>query len=177
MAKNYGFLICILVMVMDIVAGILGIQAEIAQNKEKHMKVWIFDCRYPSYQAFRLGLAAVILLALAHTIANLLGGCICVRSKEQYRSATANRQLAVAFLIFSWIVLAVAFSMLIIGTLANSRSRQSCGILNHRFLVIGGILCFIHGLFTVPYYVSATATRREEKRQQDNLAPAAARHA
>jgi len=33
MAKNYGFLICILVMVMDIVAGILGIQAEIAQNK------------------------------------------------------------------------------------------------------------------------------------------------
>jgi hypothetical protein len=33
MAKNYGFLICILVMVMDIVAGILGIQAETAQNK------------------------------------------------------------------------------------------------------------------------------------------------
>lgn len=33
MAQNYGFLICILVMVMDIVAGILGIQAEIAQNK------------------------------------------------------------------------------------------------------------------------------------------------
>lgn len=66
------------------------------------MKVWIFECRYPSYQAFKLGLAAVILLALAHTIANLLGGCICVWSKEQYRSASANRQLAVAFLIFSW---------------------------------------------------------------------------
>ncbi|KAK2393370.1 putative transmembrane protein [Trifolium repens] len=129
MAKNYGFLICILVMVMDIVAGILGIQAETAQNKEKPMKVWIFECRYPSHQAFQLGLAAVILLSLAHIIANLLGGCVW--SKDQYRSATANRQLAVAFLIFSWIVLAVAFSMLIIGTLANSRSRKSCGILNH----------------------------------------------
>jgi len=33
MAKNYGFLVCILVLVLDIVAGILGIQAEIAQNK------------------------------------------------------------------------------------------------------------------------------------------------
>jgi hypothetical protein len=67
------------------------------------------------------------------------------------------------------IVLAVAFSMLIIGTLANSRSRKSCGIFNHRFLFIGGILCFIHGLFTVPYYVSATAMRREEKRQLESL--------
>jgi hypothetical protein len=71
-------------------------------KQEKPMKVWIFECRYPSHQAFQLGLAAVILLSLAHIIANLLGGCVCVWSKDQYRSATANRQLAVAFLIFSW---------------------------------------------------------------------------
>lgn len=31
--KNYGFLICIFVMIVDVVAGILGIQAEIAQGK------------------------------------------------------------------------------------------------------------------------------------------------
>lgn len=70
------------------------------------------------------------------------------------------------------IVLAVAFSMLIIGTLANSRSRKSCGMFNRRFLSIGGILCFIHGLFTVPYYVSATATIREAERQHGNSGPA-----
>ncbi|KAJ7968387.1 Transmembrane protein, putative (DUF1218) [Quillaja saponaria] len=166
MAKNYGFLVCILVMVMDIVAGILGIQAEIAQNKVKHLRMWIFECRDPSYQAFKLGLAASILLALAHVIANLLGGCICIWSKQEYQKATANRQLAVAFLILSWIVLATGLTMLLIGTLANSRSRKSCGIAHHRFLSIGGILCFIHGFFTVAYYVSATATRREEKKNQ-----------
>ncbi|KAK7412230.1 hypothetical protein VNO78_03680 [Psophocarpus tetragonolobus] len=169
MTKNYGFLICILVMVLDIVAGILGIEAAIAQNKEKHMRVWIFECRYPSYDAFKLGLAAATFLAFAHIIANLLGGCICVWSKAQFRSATANKQLAVAFLIFSWLVLVAALSMLIIGTLENSRSRKSCGMLSRRFLSIGGILCFIHGLFTVPYYVSATATRREEKRQENPM--------
>ncbi|CAL0309469.1 unnamed protein product [Lupinus luteus] len=168
MAKNYGFLICILVMVMDIVAGILGIQAEIAQNKVKHVKMLIFECRDPSHKAFEMGLSAAILLVLAHTIANLLGGCICVWSTQQYHNATANRQLTVIFLIFSWIAFGVAFSLLIIGTLANSKSRESCGILNHHLLSIGGIMCFIHGLFTVPYYVSATATRREEKRQQNN---------
>ncbi|KAL4391690.1 hypothetical protein HN51_013119 [Arachis hypogaea] len=74
------------------------------------------------------GLAAAILLVCAHAIAHLLGRCICIWSTQQYQTATANKQLALAFLIFSWIVLGVAFSMLIIGTLANSRSRKSCGI-------------------------------------------------
>ncbi|KAK7363006.1 hypothetical protein VNO77_05132 [Canavalia gladiata] len=170
MAQNYGFLVCILVMVLDVVAGILGIQAEIAQNKVKDLKMWVFVCRDPSYEAFKLGLSASIFLALAHVIAHLLGGCICMRSKEECQKATANRQLAIAFLIFSWVALAIAFSMLIIGTLANSRSRESCGISNHRFLSIGGILCFIHGLFTIVYYVSVTATRREEKRQGSSIA-------
>ncbi|KAL2341996.1 hypothetical protein Fmac_009936 [Flemingia macrophylla] len=181
MAKNYGFLICILVMVLDIVAGILGIEAEAAQNKEKHMRVWIFECRYPSYDAFKLGLAAATLLALAHVIANLLGGCFCVKSIDGFRRTTANRQLAVTFLIFSWIVLGVAFSMLMIGALANSTSRKSnCSMLSHRFLTIGGILCFIHGFFTVPYYVSATAATREDhnrpQTREDHNRPQSATH-
>ena len=33
MARNYGFLVCLLIMILDIIAGILGIEAEIAQNK------------------------------------------------------------------------------------------------------------------------------------------------
>ena len=33
MARNIGLLVCLLVMVMDVVAGILGIEAELAQNK------------------------------------------------------------------------------------------------------------------------------------------------
>ena len=56
--------------------------------------------------------------------------------------------------------------MLIIGTMSNSRSRKSCGIAHHRFLSIGGILCFVHGLFAVSYYVSVTAAQREKQRLQ-----------
>ncbi|KDP20824.1 hypothetical protein JCGZ_21295 [Jatropha curcas] len=153
-------------MAMDIAAGILGIEAEIAQNKVKHLRMWIFECRDPSYQAFKLGLAAAVLMVLAHVIANLFGGCICMWSKEDFSKASANKQLAVTSLIFSWIILAIGFSMLIIGTMANSRSRKSCGISHHRVLSIGGILCFIHGLFVVAYYVSATAAAREETPRQ-----------
>lgn len=66
--------------------------------------MWIFECRDPSEQAFKLGLAAAILLALAHVIGNLLGGCVCISSKEDYDRSSANKQLAVASLVFSWYV-------------------------------------------------------------------------
>jgi len=139
MAQNYGFLVCILVLVLDVVAGILGIQAEIAQNKVnmyhisyipilnvgerrevlisnepcfhvlgwkqvKDLKMWALECRDPSYGAFKLGVAASILLAFAHAFPHLLGGCICMRSKEECQRSTANRQLAVSFLLLSWYV-------------------------------------------------------------------------
>jgi hypothetical protein len=166
----------------------------------KHLKMWIFDCRDPSHQAFKLGLAAVILLSLAHIVATLLGGCTCMCSKEEFNKASANKQLAVASLFFSWyvlskqqnlhtaqtqnliltytyfcsehirIILAIGFSLLIIGTMANSKSRKLCGLSHNRVLSIGGILCFVHGLFTVSYYVSATATARDNSRHHDRNA-------
>ncbi|KAF5943705.1 hypothetical protein HYC85_017782 [Camellia sinensis] len=119
MSKHIGPVVCLLIMMLDIVAGILGIQAEITQNKVKNQRVWIFDCREPSHEAFKLGLAALVLLCLAHTIANFFGGCVCICSKQDLQRATANKPLAVGFLIFSWIILAMASTMLIIGTLGK----------------------------------------------------------
>ncbi|KAE9445040.1 hypothetical protein C3L33_23062, partial [Rhododendron williamsianum] len=72
MEKNIGPMVCLLILIMDIIAGILAIEAEIAQNKVENLKIWVLECRDPSYQAFKLGMAAAVLLALAHTIANLL---------------------------------------------------------------------------------------------------------
>ncbi|CAI0468063.1 unnamed protein product [Linum tenue] len=161
--KSIGVAICLLIMALDVTAGILGIEADIAQNQVKHLKVWIFECRDPSLKAFKLGVAAAVLLTFAHVIANLLGGCVCMSSKAEFQRASANRQLAVASLVFAWITLVVGFSMLIIGIMANSKSRKSCGLSHNRVLSIGGILCFIHGLFTIAYYVSAAAATKEEE--------------
>uniref|UniRef100_A0A803NYY8 Uncharacterized protein n=1 Tax=Cannabis sativa TaxID=3483 RepID=A0A803NYY8_CANSA len=171
MARNFGPLICLVVMVMDVAAGILGIEAEVAQNKVKHLRLWVFECRDPSYEAYKLGIAAVVLLTMAHVIANLIGGCVCIWSRAEYEKANANKQLAVGSLILSWIVLAAGFSLLMVGTLANSRSRKSCGIAHHRFLSIGGILCFIHGIFIIAYYISAKAADREEHKNRQGHQP------
>uniref|UniRef100_A0A7N0REK1 Uncharacterized protein n=1 Tax=Kalanchoe fedtschenkoi TaxID=63787 RepID=A0A7N0REK1_KALFE len=166
MVKNVAPVVCILIVVLDVVAGILGIQAEVAQNKVQHLKEWVLECRDPSYQAFKLGLAASILMALAHVVANVLGGCVCFFTKEEYDKASANKQLAVASLAFSWIILVIGFAMLVSGTLANSKSRTSCGVDDHRLLSIGGILCFVHGMFLVAYCVAATAAAKEEAHTQ-----------
>ncbi|CBI28982.3 hypothetical protein VitviT2T_017961 [Vitis vinifera] len=163
MAKLCGLFVCMLIVAMDVGAGILGIEAEVAQNKVKHLRLWIFECREPSEDAFKLGLAAAALLAFAHILSNLLGGCMCICSQEDFQKASPNRQLSVVCLVFSWIILAVGFSMLVIGTLSNHKSRTSCGFSHHHFLSIGGILCFVHALFCVAYYVSATAALNEEK--------------
>ncbi|CAA0826545.1 Protein of unknown function (DUF1218 [Striga hermonthica] len=165
MQKNIAFLVCFLIMVIDIVAGVLGIQAEVAENKVQELRVWVFECRDPSNQAFKLGLSAVVLLCLAHIITNLLGGCVFIGSKEELDRASPNKQLAAASLVMSWIMLAIAFILLMSGTLANAQTRKNCGIAHHRQLSIGGILCFVHGLFSVAYYVSASAIADEEKKQ------------
>ncbi|XVE66296.1 hypothetical protein DITRI_Ditri08aG0069300 [Diplodiscus trichospermus] len=85
-------------------------------------------------------------------------------SQVEFQRASPNRQLSVACLIFTWIILAVGLSTLVIGILSNNKYRASCGFTHHHFLSIGGILCFVHGLFSVAYYVSATATSDEEEK-------------
>lgn len=156
MAKIFGIFACFLIVALDVTAGILGIKAEAAQNQEKHLRVFIFECKEPSHDAFLLGLAAVSLLAIAHILANLLGGCsIC--ATDDVQKASPSRQISLACLLFTWIILAVGLSMLVIGTMSNRKSRASCGFTHHHFLSIGGILCMVHGLFSVAYYVTTTA--------------------
>ncbi|PKA52393.1 hypothetical protein AXF42_Ash019776 [Apostasia shenzhenica] len=174
MVRVGSFLVCLLILIMDIAAGTLGIEAEIAQSKGKHLRVLIFECKEPVHEAYRLGLAAAVILAAAHTMANFLGGCTCFGSKEEFARSSANRQMAAATLAVSWIILLVGFSLLMIGAMGNSKSKATCGFGHRHFLSIGGILCFVHGLFCVAYYVSAVASWEEGKSHGKNPAATSA---
>ncbi|XAR68074.1 hypothetical protein NMG60_11003075 [Bertholletia excelsa] len=156
MARVVGIFVCLVIVVMDIIAGILGIKAEAAQNQEKHLRLWLFECKQPSHEAFLLGMAAAGLLALAHVLANLVGGCnVC--TQEELSKASPSRQCSLACLFLTWVVLAVGLGLLVIGTMSNRKSRASCGLTHHHYLSLGGILCFVHAGFSVAYYVTATA--------------------
>lgn len=139
---------------------------------------------------------------MAHVIANLLGRCICIRSKEELYHASPSKQLASASLILSWylcqairlfsnnnaserisfylhihwhnlwlwtrIMLGFTLTLLISGTLSNSKSRRDCGIAHHHLLYVGGVFCFFHGIFLVAYYLSATVFGREQLSQHES---------
>ncbi|KAF3789605.1 hypothetical protein EJ110_NYTH11672 [Nymphaea thermarum] len=163
MAKAAAILICILVVALDVTAGILGIEAEVEQNKQRHIRVFIFECKEPSREALRMGIAAATLLLLAHVVATMHGGCICIFSREELAKSPANRQLAAFLSLFSWIILAIGFSLLIVGALANRHSKGTCGLSHHKMLSTGGILCFVHVAFILGFYVTALGISREEE--------------
>ncbi|KAL2524614.1 Protein of unknown function (DUF1218) [Abeliophyllum distichum] len=160
MSKVIGIFACLLIVALDVAAGIIGIKADMAQNQEKHLRLWIFECKEPSHEAYLLGLAASGLLCIAHVIANLVGGCnLC--TQEDIQKASPSRQLSMACLVLTWVIMVIGLSMLVIGTLSNRKSRASCGLTHHHFLSIGGVVCMVHSLFSVGYYVTVTAALSE----------------
>ncbi|XP_002889872.2 uncharacterized protein LOC9328710 isoform X2 [Arabidopsis lyrata subsp. lyrata] len=177
MESELGFLVSVVIICADITATVLGIEAEIAQSKaphhhhQQHLRHSDSGCRRnPSAEAFAEGVAAMVLLSIVHVLANVLGGCTYIRSKQDFNRATANKILAMAFLVLSWIFFGVSYSTLMIGTLGNSRSNRFCSLPHRWFFLIGGIFCLGHGVVTSAYYVSAIAAKKEDKEnaQQEN---------
>ncbi|XP_057972484.1 protein VASCULATURE COMPLEXITY AND CONNECTIVITY-like [Malania oleifera] len=156
MGKVLGVVACAATVAVDGMAGILGIQAEISQNKVSEMRVWNRRCRAAREEAYELGLTAAALLALAHITTSLLGGCICIALADHLDKSPSHRRFSFASLILSWITVAAGFPMLLIGTLENLKSRSCRSSQYHNFLFYGGMLCFLHGLFCAGCYLAAT---------------------
>ncbi|KAL1555557.1 hypothetical protein AAHA92_11277 [Salvia divinorum] len=149
MGKFLDVLVCLLIVALDVVGGILGLKADDAQSQERHLKVWIFECKGPSHDAYVLGLAAASLLVIAHVIAILP----CFSPKK----ASFSKNLSKLFFCLTWIVVAIGLVMLAIGILSNHKSKESCGVSRGHVLKHGGYVCMVHGFFAVAYYATATS--------------------
>ncbi|PWZ13845.1 hypothetical protein Zm00014a_021092 [Zea mays] len=185
MARVEAVVICLLVLAMDVAAGVLGVYAEKAQNQAsfrvvgklfsfhcrgRHLRILFVECRQPVRRAYELGMAAAAVLAAAHAIANAAGGCACACSGDKLRRASPNRQMASFALVLTWMVLVVALSLLVLGALPNAKRKLAeCGVARHRFLSIGGVLCFVHAPFCAVYYASASAAAREARRDAPHV--------
>ncbi|KAF8023861.1 hypothetical protein BT93_F1140 [Corymbia citriodora subsp. variegata] len=158
---------CLLVVAVDVVAGVLAIEAEAAKSKAQRSSK-SSACKELRNHAFELALAATVLLALAHVASNLLGGCICICSSDELEKSSSNRQLWFACLVSSWIVAAVGFPILVFGMLENLKLQGSCRFLHPHFLSIGGGLCFVHGLLCVILYVSSVVSFERHSFETDS---------
>ncbi|KAJ8460199.1 hypothetical protein OPV22_033125 [Ensete ventricosum] len=101
--KWEAIMMCLLILAMDGAAGFLGMQAEDAQDKGKHVRIIFVECKKPVHKAYLLGLAAAALLALAHALAHVRP-CFCSRRRSD-TSSSCRRGLSKAALIASWYIL------------------------------------------------------------------------
>ncbi|KAK8524375.1 hypothetical protein V6N13_015400 [Hibiscus sabdariffa] len=91
------FLFGLVIVALDITAGVLGIAAQIAYVKCSGPAL---DIDFYGLVPFLLGLAALVLLVLAQV--NCFAGCVCICPKKDLDRASATKQLAVTSHIFSW---------------------------------------------------------------------------
>jgi len=70
----------------------------------RHLRILFIECRQPVRRAYELGIAAAAVLAAAHAIANVAGGCACACSGDKLRRASPNRQMASFALVLTWYV-------------------------------------------------------------------------
>jgi hypothetical protein len=68
----------------------------------KKVTILFIECEKPSEKAYQLGLAVVVLLVVAHSIANFLGDCACMCSQLEFIRASIDRKLAATTIILSW---------------------------------------------------------------------------
>ena len=55
------------------------------------MKLRTIECKESNRDAFKLGLAAAVLLALAHVTSNLLSGCMCTGFMEELERSSSTK--------------------------------------------------------------------------------------
>lgn len=88
-------------------------------EQEKHLRLWLFECKEPSHDAFVLGVAAASLLAIAHVLANLLGGC-SVCATDDIKQASPSRKLSMACLVFTWYL----FNSFVYQSMSRGKLKQ-----------------------------------------------------
>lgn len=66
-------------------------------DQTKHLRVWIFECKGRSHDAFVLGVAAAVLLGVAHLLANLLGFLGAPSQNESHKPPPSKKFSKIIF--------------------------------------------------------------------------------
>ncbi|KAF3608075.1 hypothetical protein DY000_02044456 [Brassica cretica] len=166
MGENKGgcfsvtIVVCIFLIVgLDVIAGLVAIQAEVAQEEVKHMKVWLLECKAPSQKAFVLGIIALVCLAAAHIFAVMIG-CSISNIVKVLAVPKISAYINMACLSLTWIVAIAGAGILTMGIWTNRESRSKCGFTNKHFLSFGGKVCFFHAFVSVLFYLTTIISKK-----------------
>ncbi|RID40271.1 hypothetical protein BRARA_J00331 [Brassica rapa] len=136
-----------LIVALDVVAGFVAMEAEVAQQ----------ECKSPSKKAFMLGLIALGCLLAAHFITVMIGciiSAINIADRIPGFEHRTSRLIHLACISLTWIVATAGAGILMMGIWMNRESRPECGFTNKHFRSLGGKVCFLHAIVSVFMYLA-----------------------
>ncbi|XP_039131582.1 uncharacterized protein LOC120267968 [Dioscorea cayenensis subsp. rotundata] len=150
-------LLCLSVMITDIVAGVLGIEADKALQKGTHV------CPpKKAGPAYKLGIASAVLVGLTLAISDSLSKSTKPHTLSDSTRSSPARTVATATFWLSWVVCVLAIMFLGIGVSNDYPvSHIPCSFSKFHFLTVGGVLCFVDGVICVINQVSSASANAE----------------
>ncbi|KAG2324143.1 hypothetical protein Bca4012_038534 [Brassica carinata] len=147
-----------LIVGLDVIAGVVAMQAEVAQQEVKHTRVLFLECKSPSQKAFVLGIIALGCLAAAHILAIMIG--CSISNMFKVLAVPMIPYINMACLALTWVVAVAGAGILTMGIWTNRESRSKCGFTNKSFLSIGGKVCFLHAIVSVILYLTTIVSKK-----------------
>ncbi|CAH8358799.1 unnamed protein product [Eruca vesicaria subsp. sativa] len=157
---NVVIVLCIFLIVgLDIFAGFMAMQAEVAQEAVKHTRLWLVECKSPSQRAFVLGIIALGCLVAAHIIAIMIG-CSISNMLKLLVVPKISGYINMACLSLTWMVATAGAVILTMGIWTNRESRSKCGFTNKNILSLGSKVCFLHAIVSVVLYLTTIVSKK-----------------
>ncbi|KAJ0966075.1 hypothetical protein J5N97_027213 [Dioscorea zingiberensis] len=146
MAGLKSLLVCLSIVIVDLVAGILAIAAQAAQDKDKN------HCNPTAPTlAYKLSISGQVLMAVALLIAEefttqprLHPNSDSARTPTHIKVASITRYLAWGLFIFGAVMICSA------TWTSYSKYKLPCSFSEHHLLIVGGVVCFIHAVEVNP---------------------------
>ncbi|XP_044950753.1 cleavage and polyadenylation specificity factor subunit 6-like [Hordeum vulgare subsp. vulgare] len=132
-------IVCSVIGSLGVLSAILGFSAEGTKLTILDVYVGLGVCLYPRNPALGLGVCAAIFLVVAQIIFAALGGC-CGCCKSRSMPSGSKRIIGVVCAVFSWIVAAVAFGLLVVGAAGNATGAREPTRLGYCYIPDDGIL-------------------------------------
>ncbi|GLJ12801.1 hypothetical protein SUGI_0198040 [Cryptomeria japonica] len=149
---------------LGIVAVGTSILAEFLRTKKEEVKYDYRGCSLPGSPALPLGIIAAISLCIAQLSANIMGGCICCCTRNQF--TTPYKSVPIVCLTLSWISFVFAIILLMAGCALNQHQRRwlnsDCYVVKPGIFGGAGALSFATTVFAMSYYALMSGHEAED---------------
>jgi len=174
--KKSGFLVCLVVGFLGLLAAVLDFVAEAKRVRdfkvieEPNNRINFPTCGHPKSHSVALGITSALVLLVAELLVIAAAGCVCCCGSP-YQS-TCKRIIAIICLLFSWVTLVFSIGLLLFVIIFKdhhtirvaSFGDYYCTTTKSGFYLGGAVLALVTVTLGIIYYILTSEGKRLKKR-------------